>query len=130
MSSDESEPQPTQRADEPVPLPPAQRVVDWVEEQVRLGLLSPHEKLPSTRQLAVEIGVAPNTVSRALGALRTRGVIYSHQGSGSFISEGAADAVADRLAQALRRLDEVERNLADMSSRLDRLESKGEGVSG
>jgi DNA-binding transcriptional regulator YhcF (GntR family) len=101
-------------------LQPYQRIVQEVKDQVRLGRLKGNDKLPSTRELADHYGVAPGTVQRALTELRTDGVIYSHQGRGSFIRETAVDAVADPTAQAIKRL---EQQVADLTERLERLES-------
>ncbi|MET7458023.1 GntR family transcriptional regulator [Streptomyces sp. NPDC005574] len=101
-------------------LQPYQRIVQDVKDQVRLGRLQSNDKLPSTRELADHYGVAPGTVQRALADLRTEGVVYSHQGRGSFIREAALDAVADPTSQAIKRLEE---QVADLSERLERLEA-------
>jgi len=101
-------------------LQPYQRIVQEVKDQVRLGRLKGNDKLPSTRELADHYSVAPGTVQRALTELRADGVIYSHQGRGSFIRESAIDAVADPTAQAIRRL---EQQVADLTERLERLEA-------
>ncbi|WP_371674787.1 GntR family transcriptional regulator (plasmid) [Streptomyces sp. NBC_00289] len=105
-------------------LQPYQRIVQDVKDQVRLGRLQSNDKLPSTRELADHYGVAPGTVQRALADLRTEGVVYSHQGRGSFIRESALDAVADPTSQAIKRLEE---KVADLSERLERLEA-GDGT--
>ncbi|MEU3491197.1 GntR family transcriptional regulator [Streptomyces massasporeus] len=101
-------------------LQPYQRIVQDVKGQVRLGQLKGNDKLPSTRELAEDYRVAPGTVQRALAELRQEGVIYSHQGRGSFIRESAADAVADPTSQAIKRLQE---RVDELSERLARLEA-------
>jgi DNA-binding GntR family transcriptional regulator len=104
-------------------LQPYQRIVQDVKDQVRLGRLQGNDKLPSTRELADHYGVAPGTVQRALAELRTKGVIYSHQGRGSFIRESAIDVVADPTAQAIKRLEE---QVAGLTERLERLEASSD----
>jgi DNA-binding GntR family transcriptional regulator len=104
-------------------LQPYQRITQDVKDQVRLGRLQGNDKLPSTRELADHYGVAPGTVQRALAELRTEGVIYSHQGRGSFIRESAIDVVADPTAQAIKRLEE---QVADLAERLERLEANSD----
>ncbi|MBQ7784361.1 MAG: GntR family transcriptional regulator, partial [Oscillospiraceae bacterium] len=47
----------------------------------------PNDKLPSVRELAKELGVNPNTVSKAFQMLERDGIIYSLAGRGSFISD-------------------------------------------
>lgn len=103
-------------------LQPYQRIAQDVKDQVRLGRLKANDKLRSTRELAEHYGVAPGTVQRALAELRTDGLIYSHQGRGSFIRETALDAVADPTAQAIARL---EKQVAELTERLERLEAGG-----
>ncbi|MGW0143653.1 GntR family transcriptional regulator [Streptomyces calvus] len=101
-------------------LQPYQRIVQDVKDQVRLGRLKPEDKLGSTRELAEHYRVAPGTVQRALAELRKEGVIYSHQGRGSFVRESAATAVADQTSLAIKRLEE---QVADLRERLKRLEA-------
>ncbi len=55
--------------------------------------LKPNDKLPSVRELAKELGVNPNTVSKAFQLLEHDKVIYSLAGRGSFISDVSTDAV-------------------------------------
>jgi DNA-binding GntR family transcriptional regulator len=102
-------------------LQPYQRIAEDVKDQVRLGRLKGADKLPSTRELADHYGVAPGTVQRALAELRREGVIYSHQGRGSFIRESATESVADPTSQAIKRL---EQQVADLTVRLERLEAE------
>ncbi|MGW5609431.1 GntR family transcriptional regulator [Streptomyces sp. NPDC003753] len=100
-------------------MQPYQRIAQDVRDQIRLGRLKGNDKLPSTRELADRYQVAPGTVQRALAELRTGGIIYSHQGRGSFIRESAVDAVADPTTQAIKRLEE---QVADLTARLERIE--------
>lgn len=57
-----------------------------VELVVKKQLVS-GDKLPSVRELAKELGVNPNTVSKAFGNLERDGIIISLPGRGSFISD-------------------------------------------
>ena len=57
------------------------------------GVLKPHDRLPSVRSLAVELGINPNTVAKAYRELETRGFIYSVYGKGSFVAERAGENV-------------------------------------
>ncbi|MGW6926514.1 GntR family transcriptional regulator [Streptomyces sp. NPDC054950] len=104
-------------------LQPYQRITQDVKDQVRLGRLKGNDKLPSTRELAERYGVAPGTVQRALSELRKEGVVYSHQGRGSFVRESAVDAVIDPTAQSIQRL---EKQVADLTERLERLEASND----
>ncbi|MFC9131871.1 GntR family transcriptional regulator [Streptomyces sp. NPDC057099] len=98
---------------------PYQRIVKNVRDKIRSGQLTAGTKLPSTRELADTYDVAPGTVQRALTELRTAGLIYSHQGRGSFVTETASESAEDSTARALRRLEE---QIADLTARLAKIE--------
>lgn len=51
------------------------------------GVYTPHQQLPSVRQLAVEAGVNPNTVQKTFEQLNSKGIIYARRGAGWFVSE-------------------------------------------
>jgi DNA-binding GntR family transcriptional regulator len=98
---------------------PYQRILQDVRAKIRSGQLTAGTKLPSTRELAEEYGVAAGTVQRALTELRTAGLIYSHQGRGSFITDTATESSEDSTVSALRALEE---QVADLAARLEKIE--------
>ena len=59
--------------------------------QIRAGIVSgafsPGERLPSVRDLAMEAGVNPNTMQRALTELERDGLVYSQRTAGRFVTE-------------------------------------------
>ena len=59
--------------------------------QIRAGIVSgafsPGERLPSVRDLAMEAGVNPNTMQRALTELERDGLVYSQRTSGRYVTE-------------------------------------------
>ena len=59
--------------------------------QIRTGIVSgtfaPGERLPSVRDLAMEAGVNPNTMQRALTELERDGLVYSQRTAGRFVTE-------------------------------------------
>jgi DNA-binding GntR family transcriptional regulator len=90
---------------------PFQRIVLDVRKKITAGQITVGEKLPSTRELADEYGVAAGTVQRALSELRTAGVIYSHQGRGSYVADRAAGEAGRRCSPRMTLV------LADRPSR-------------
>ena len=62
-------------------------VAERYERFIMLGILKDGDKLPSVRTAAGELGVNPNTVSKAFGILERDKVIYSLAGRGSFVAE-------------------------------------------
>lgn len=70
-----------------------------------MGVLSPGDKLPSVRSLALELGINPNTVQKAYAILENDGVIVSISGKGSFISEDASatDAIVSAAKEEFKK---------------------------
>lgn len=73
--------------------------------QVDSGELQPGDKLPTVRTLAIELGLAPNTVARAYRELEASGVVDTRGRSGTFVSgdrqgNAARQAAADYVAKA------------------------------
>lgn len=66
-----------------------------VVELILRNELKPNDKLPSVRELAKELGVNPNTVSKAFQLLERDKVIYSLAGRGSFVSNVSTDSVKE-----------------------------------
>jgi len=60
-----------------------------VLKQIAIGELNPGDKLPTVRQIALELGVNPNTSSKAYQMLERDGYIYSVVGKGSFVADSA-----------------------------------------
>lgn len=80
----------------------------WAQivETVKLGIVSggfePGERLPPVREMAMEAGVNPNTMQRALAELEREGLVYSQRTSGRFVTEDGRAIAAARgeLAEA------------------------------
>ena len=62
-----------------------QQVLDSFREQIRAGILLEGDKLPSVRELAMELAINPNTIQRAYRELESEGWIASVAGKGSFV---------------------------------------------
>ena len=62
------------------------QIVDYVCEKVLLQVWKPEEKIPSVRELAMQLEVNPNTVARTYEFLKQQEIIYDKRGIGYFIS--------------------------------------------
>lgn len=83
------------------------QVVRQVVEGVASGSLQPGERLPSLRELARSLVVAPLTVKKAYDVLEADGVIETRRGLGTFVSADAAKSTrkaAERVRPSARRL--------------------------
>jgi GntR family transcriptional regulator / MocR family aminotransferase len=65
-----------------------------LREAVRTGRLGPGVRLPSSRALAADLGVARNTVAEAYGQLVAEGWLTAVQGSGTRVAGQAATSLA------------------------------------
>jgi len=73
------------------------QIADYVCEKVLLGEWAPEAKIPSVRELAVQLEVNPNTVARTYEFLKQQDIIYDKRGIGYFISaNGHKNAMAYR----------------------------------
>jgi GntR family transcriptional regulator len=85
-------------------VPVYRQLIDQVRGGMASGALAAGDQLPNVRQLAVDLEINPNTVVRAYRELELGGLLETHQGTGTFISE-----------QKLKRPDaERERQLAQI----------------
>ena len=64
-------------------------LMDALREAVRTGRLVPGTRLPSTRSLAADLGVARNTVADAYAELIAEGWLIAQQGSGTRVARRA-----------------------------------------
>ncbi|WP_110239053.1 PLP-dependent aminotransferase family protein [Nocardioides gilvus] len=71
------------------PRPLAVQLADHVRRLVLEGTLLPETRLPSSRALARELGLARGTVEQAWDQLRAEGWLEARRGSGSWVSGGA-----------------------------------------
>src|SRR3954452_19537486 len=77
------------RIDRELPVPLGTQLKGLIEYGIACGELAPGERLPSVRELATGLGLAPMTVSQVYKDLRTSGLIEGRAGSGTFVA--AAD---------------------------------------
>lgn len=66
-----------------------EQIVERFKNLILKGVMVPDEKMPSVRNLAVELSINPNTIQRAYGELERQGYIYSVKGKGNFVSENS-----------------------------------------
>jgi GntR family transcriptional regulator len=59
--------------DSQLEIPPYQQVVEQIRAAIERGELPPDSPLPTVRQLAGDLGIAPNTVARAYSELQSEG---------------------------------------------------------
>lgn len=83
-----------------------EQVVERFKILILKGVISPDEKLPSVRNLAVDLSINPNTIQRAYGELERQGYIYTVKGRGNFASD-RENLLGMYKEEILRQLKEI-----------------------
>ena len=66
------------------------QIIDSFKEQITAGILRTGDKLPSVRELAVQLAINPNTIQRSYRALESEGWIVTVPGKGCFVSANSS----------------------------------------
>ena len=89
------------------------QIADQIRERVLEGDWEAGERVPSIRELAVELGVNPNTVTKSYQQLVDRGIISSRRGLGYFVSADARERARQEMREEFLR-DELPRIVRTM----------------
>ena len=93
-------------------LPIYSQLVAQIKLAIVSGVYLPGERLAPVRELAMEAGVNPNTMQRALQELEREGMVYTQRTSGRFVTE---DIKVIESAKKLLAEREIKSFLAQMS---------------
>ncbi|MFD3418731.1 TetR/AcrR family transcriptional regulator C-terminal domain-containing protein [Streptomyces decoyicus] len=72
--------------EQPAP-PPYRRIVDTIRRRIDTGELAPGDRVPSTRRITQEWGVAMATATKVLTTLRQEGLVRAVPGVGTVVAE-------------------------------------------
>jgi len=86
-------------------LPLYAQLVEKVKLAIISGELPPGARLNSVRDLAMEAGVNPNTMQRALQELEREGLVYSQRTAGRFVTVNDAAINSAKRALAEEKLN-------------------------
>ena len=100
------------------------QIVEGIKAQIAGDVLRPGDRLPSVRELAMQLTINPNTIQRAYRQLESEGFIATVAGKGCFVCEQTAphrrlgrDALMKTLeetAAALLEMGMTRAELADL----------------
>jgi DNA-binding transcriptional regulator YhcF (GntR family) len=65
------------------------QIADQMRDRILQGEWAEEERIPSIRELAVMLGVNPNTVTKSYQALTDRNIIENQRGLGYFVARDA-----------------------------------------
>ncbi|HWK07773.1 MAG TPA: GntR family transcriptional regulator [Puia sp.] len=69
------------------------QIADYVCEKILLKEWSPGERIPSVRELAIQLEVNPNTVMRTYEFLQQQEIVFNQRGIGFFTAPNAIKQV-------------------------------------
>jgi GntR family transcriptional regulator len=83
-----------------------EQVVERFQTLILSGAIPPGERLPSVRQLAMDLSINPNTIQRAYMELEQQRLIYPVKGKGNFVadSSGIREAGRETFRKEIREL--------------------------
>lgn len=70
-----------------------QTIVEQIKKEITLGVYKEGEKLPSCRELALQLAINPNTVQRAYSELEECGYIYTLPKKGVYVGNKVSAVV-------------------------------------
>ena len=92
------------------------QIVDYMYDQILSGAWPDGARIPSIRDMAVQLEVNPNTVTRTYTLLQEEGTLENQRGIGYFT---ATDA--QRQVRARKRIEFLQRELPALFSTMDKL---------
>ncbi len=82
------------------------QIADLMCENILLEKWNPGDRIPSVREMAVNIEVNPNTVMRTFNFLQEKGIIFNKRGIGYFVAEDGLERT-----MVLRKEDFIQKEL-------------------
>ena len=108
------------------------QIAAYVSDHILAGKWPAEQKIPSVRDLAVELEVNPNTVMRSYELLQKQEVIYNKRGLGFFVSPDAGKMVkagkkerflTQELPEFFKTISQLGISLEDIEKRYDKFNS-------
>jgi GntR family transcriptional regulator len=98
------------------------QIVEQVRHALEVGGLRPGDRLPTVRQLASELTIAPNTIVKAYNELQRMGLVQSRPGVGTVVAQGVEEIDRERRVEAVfERLRVLVRDAAALGISEDQL---------
>ena len=102
------------------------QIADYVCEKILLKEWKTDERIPSVRELAVQLEVNPNTVMRTFDFLQQQEIIYNQRGIGYFVGSAAYKNALQYRKEAFSEKDlpHIFRNMYLLGMELDELKPR------
>lgn len=102
-----------------------QQIAEQVRDRIAGGEWPAGDRIPSVREMAVTLGVNPNTVTRSYQTLLDNGIIDNRRGIGYFVAETARekimedmkkDFIGDEIPRLFRMMEKLGIDLNELLS--------------
>ena len=80
-----------------------EQIGEYVQARILSRAWTVGDRLPSVRELAVTLGVNPNTAQRSYRSLQTQRIIYNQRGVGYFVAEEGYERTVASLRDGFER---------------------------
>jgi len=95
-------------------VPFYRQIIRQIEHAILAEKLLPGDRLPTIRDLAIELKINPNTIARAYGEMEIRGIVTTQVGSGTYVSDKKPSSQEDGRSAKIREV--LVRFLRDMDA--------------
>ena len=101
------------------------QIVEFFSDQILTKEWQAGDRIPSVREIAVQMEVNPNTAIRAFHDLQEEGVLFNQRGVGYFVEEKAFDIVKekkrrefvhDKLPLLFKDMDQLDFSIEDLKT--------------
>ena len=110
------------------------QILERIQTQIVSGVYQPGDKLPSVRELAMQAGVNPNTMQKALAELERNGLVMTQRTSGRTVTEDMEmiqklrrQMAAEQVRDFMKKMQELGFDREDIIALL-RTDGEGETV--
>ena len=107
-----------------------QQIADTLCERIVGGEWKAEERIPSVRDIAVQLGVNPNTIVRTFDYMQQAEIIYNKRGLGYFVTKGAKKQILkarkkefmkERLPELFRQMQLLDISIDDVAEAYKKL---------
>jgi DNA-binding transcriptional regulator YhcF (GntR family) len=104
------------------------QIAAYISEHILLGKWAQDDKIPSVRELAIQLEVNPNTVVRAYEYLQNKEVIFNKRGIGFYTTDDAKEKIKVYSRERFlgQELPELFRSMYLLDIKMDELEKRYE----
>src|SRR6056297_2472206 len=99
------------------------QIADHIIENILLKKWPEKERIPSVREMAVQLEVNPNTVARTYNFLQEKEIIYNKRGIGYFVAENGYEQ-----AKSVKREEFIKHDVPAFFKKMELLEMNLEEV--